>query len=53
MMFDTTKTGSIEREKVHIFLETLGHTYDDTELQEMLESEDPEGMSSILYIIYT
>lgn len=42
-MFDSAKTGSIEKEKVRTILNTLGHTYDDSELQEMLDAEDVEG----------
>lgn len=42
-MFDTGKTGSIEKEKVRTILNTLGHTYDDTELLSMLDSEDVDG----------
>lgn len=42
-MFDSAKTGSIEKEKVRTILNTLGHTYDDSELHEMLDAEDVEG----------
>lgn len=42
-MFDSGKTGSIEKEKVRTILNTLGHTYDDAELVEMLDTEDVEG----------
>lgn len=42
-MFDPAKTGSIEKEKVRTILNTLGHTYDDSELQEMLDAEDVDG----------
>lgn len=42
-MFDSGKTGSIEKEKVRTILNTLGHTYDDTELLEMLDAEDLAG----------
>lgn len=42
-MFDSGKTGSIEKEKVRTILNTLGHTYDDKELMDMLDQEDEEG----------
>lgn len=42
-MFDSRKEGKIEKEKVRTILNTLGHTYDDQELESLLESEDGEG----------
>lgn len=45
-MFDSGKTGSIEKEKVRTILNTLGHTYDDVELSDMLDAEDVEGMNA-------
>lgn len=42
-MFDSSKKGSIEKEKVRTILTTLGHSYDDTELDALLQNEDPEG----------
>ena len=41
-MFDSSKKGSIEKEKVRTILNTLGHTYDDHELDNLLKQEDPE-----------
>lgn len=49
-MFDTGKTGSIEKEKVRTILNTLGHAYDDTELLAMLDSEDVEGIFFIFIL---
>jgi hypothetical protein len=43
-MFDSSKTGKIEKEKVRTILNTLGHTYDDTELDDLLAAEDVEGI---------
>jgi predicted nucleotidyltransferase component of viral defense system len=54
-MFDSTKTGKIEKEKVRTILNTLGHTYDDKELEDLLEAEDVEGKNNKRrwkYIIY-
>lgn len=51
-MFDTGKTGSIEKEKVRTILNTLGHTYDDTELLSMLDSEDVDGKYSNLILSF-
>lgn len=42
-MFDSGKTGKIEKEKVRTILNTLGHTYDDCELDALLAAEDTEG----------
>ncbi|KAJ6640101.1 Troponin C, partial [Pseudolycoriella hygida] len=47
-MFDTGKTGSIEKEKVRTILNTLGHTYDETELLTMLDNEDVEDQRNDL-----
>jgi hypothetical protein len=45
-MFDSSKTGKIEKEKVRTILNTLGHTYDDDELDSLLAEEDGEGKVS-------
>lgn len=42
-MFDSSKSGKIEKEKVRTILNTLGHTYDDSELDVLLAAEDTEG----------
>ena len=42
-MFDSTKSGKIEKEKVRTILNTLGHTFDDHELDIMLKAEDVDG----------
>ncbi|EFA07895.2 troponin C [Tribolium castaneum] len=42
-MFDSSKTGSIEKEKVRTILTTLGQTYDEKQLDTLLDGEDPEG----------
>ena len=47
-MFDSGKTGKIEKEKVRTILNTLGHTYDDQELDALLTSEDTEGKNRML-----
>lgn len=49
-MFDSGKTGSIEKEKVRTILNTLGHTYDDSELHEMLDAEDVEGKKIVVAV---
>ncbi|XP_055709862.1 troponin C-like [Phlebotomus papatasi] len=46
-MFDSGKTGRIEKEKVRTILNTLGHTYDDTELENLLVAEDAEGSGKL------
>lgn len=42
-MFDSGKVGKIEKEKVRTILNTLGHTYNDSELDALLEGEDQGG----------
>lgn len=42
-MFDSTKAGRIEKEKVRTILNTLGHTFDDQELEVLLQKEDEDG----------
>jgi Ca2+-binding EF-hand superfamily protein len=42
-MFDPSKSGKIEKEKVRTILNTLGHTFDDHDLDIMLKAEDVEG----------
>jgi Ca2+-binding EF-hand superfamily protein len=43
-MFDGSKSGKIELAKVRLILNTLGYTYDDSELDGLLSAEDTEGM---------
>lgn len=42
-MFDSAKTGCIEREKVHTILNTMGQAFDDRELDRYLTEQDAEG----------
>lgn len=42
-MFDSANRGAIEKEKVRTILTTLGHSYDEKELEAMLSDEDPDG----------
>ncbi|XP_050316116.1 troponin C-like [Anthonomus grandis grandis] len=46
-MFDSGKSGTINREKVRTILTTLGHSYDDKELEQMLADEDPEDTGTV------
>lgn len=50
-MFDSTKSGRIEKEKVRTILNTLGHTFDDQELEVLLQKEDVEGKINSIIII--
>lgn len=45
-MFDSGKRGSIEKEKVRTILRTLGHSYDESELEGLLQNECAEGRYS-------
>jgi Ca2+-binding EF-hand superfamily protein len=47
-MFDSKKSGKIERVKVCLILNTLGYRYDDCELDEILSLEDIEGESCVV-----
>ncbi|XP_008550048.1 troponin C [Microplitis demolitor] len=42
-MFDSTKSGKIDKEKVRSILMTVGHIFDDQELEILLEKEDVDG----------
>ncbi|XP_076388710.1 troponin C type IIb isoform X1 [Megachile rotundata] len=46
-MFDSTKQGRIEKEKVRTILNTLGHTFDDHELEVLLKQEDEDGSGQL------
>ncbi|XP_059484914.1 troponin C-like isoform X1 [Neocloeon triangulifer] len=46
-MFDSGKSGHIEKEKVRTILNTLGHTFDDLELNALLEEQDKEGIGKL------
>lgn len=45
-MFDSSKKGSIEKEKVRTILNTLGQSYDDKELENLLKEQDPQGINN-------
>jgi hypothetical protein len=45
-MFDSSKAGKIENEKVRTILNTLGLAINDLELEALLEEEDKEGNAS-------
>lgn len=44
-MFDSSKQGKIEKEKVRTILNTMVYSYDDKELETLLDGEDNEGES--------
>jgi len=46
-MFDQGKTGFIESVKIATILTTLGHTFDEDELQTLIEQHDVEGQGKI------
>ncbi|VVC90830.1 unnamed protein product [Leptidea sinapis] len=41
-MFDSSKQGRIEKEKVRTILNTMVHNYDENELDQILDNEDAE-----------
>lgn len=42
-MFDQGKTGFIEAGKISTILNTIGHTFDDDELQALIDENDKDG----------
>ncbi|XP_052124890.1 troponin C-like isoform X2 [Frankliniella occidentalis] len=46
-MFDSGKTGCIEREKVHTILNTMGQAFDDRELDRVLTEQDSDGTGKL------
>lgn len=50
-MFDSSKKGRIEKEKVRTILNTLGQSYDDQQLENLLKDEDPEGRRNNRHVI--
>ncbi|XP_055641367.1 troponin C isoform X2 [Toxorhynchites rutilus septentrionalis] len=48
-MFDTTKTGFIDTLKIATILTTLGQQFDDGELQDLIDEEDPEGTGKVSF----
>jgi hypothetical protein len=52
-MFDTGKTGFIDSSKIATILNTLGHNFDDEELQALIEGHDPESMCTKIIMIPT
>jgi Ca2+-binding EF-hand superfamily protein len=52
-MFDQGKTGFIDSSKFSTILNTLGHSFDDEELQALLEQNDPEGTGKLNFDAFT
>merc|ERR1712071_37639 len=46
-MFDSSKSGKIETEKVRTILCTMGHNFDDEELEALLEEETQDGSGKL------
>lgn len=49
-MFDTTKSGYIEVMKISTILNTMGQLFDDSELQALIDENDPESEELCLLI---
>jgi Ca2+-binding EF-hand superfamily protein len=47
-MFDTTKSGFIETSKISTILNTMGQIFDDTELRDLINENDPNGKVNLL-----
>ncbi|XP_058452495.1 troponin C isoform X2 [Malaya genurostris] len=48
-MFDTTKSGFIDTVKISTILDTLGQKFDEGELQDLIEQEDPEETGKVSF----
>jgi calmodulin len=48
-MFDTTKCGYIDVLKISTILNTMGQLFDDSELQALIDENDPEGKLKIYF----
>ncbi|XP_058824233.1 troponin C isoform X1 [Topomyia yanbarensis] len=46
-MFDTTKSGFIDTSKISTIFDTLGQKFDEGELQDLIEQEDPEETGKV------
>ncbi|CAH0589097.1 unnamed protein product [Chrysodeixis includens] len=46
-MFDTTKSGYIDVLKISTILNTMGQLFDDSELQALIDENDPENSGKI------
>ncbi|XP_049282908.1 troponin C isoform X1 [Anopheles funestus] len=46
-MFDTAKTGFIETIKISTILNTMGQLFDEGELQDLIDEEDPESTGRV------
>lgn len=49
-MFDTSKSGFIETIKIATILNTMGQLFDETELQALIDENDPD--SKFYYLIH-
>jgi Ca2+-binding protein (EF-Hand superfamily) len=49
-MFDTAKTGFIDTLKISTILNTMGQLFDDTELQALIDENDPDGKSDAVLV---
>ncbi|XP_017786152.1 PREDICTED: troponin C-like [Nicrophorus vespilloides] len=46
-MFDTSKCGFIETLKISTMLNTMGHIFDDNELNALINHQDPENIRKV------
>ncbi|KAF5306957.1 hypothetical protein FQA39_LY00187 [Lamprigera yunnana] len=46
-MFDTTKSGFIETIKISTILNSMGHLFDDKELQSLINENDPNNIGTV------
>lgn len=46
-MFDTTKSGYIETLKIPTILNSMGHLFDDKELNTVIDENDREGTGNV------
>nr|XP_031835643.1 troponin C-like [Nomia melanderi] len=51
-MFDTTKSGFIDTLKISTILNTMGQLFDDSELNALIQENDPEGTGKVNFDVF-
>lgn len=51
-MFDTTKSGFIDTIKISILLNTMGQLFDDSELNALIEENDPDHVGKVNFDVF-
>lgn len=51
-MFDTTKSGFIDTLKISTILNTMGQLFDDSELNALIQENDPDGTGKVNFDVF-